>query len=305
MKQNFYSELLDEKISPCQLIDSFQGVDLACKRDDLNHPVIQGNKLRKLKYNITNALENKVSQLVTFGGAYSNHIVASAQAAKLANLNIIGFIRGQELQEAPYKWSQTLHDANIAGMKLVFLSRKEYRLKEQSEVVKKHLSHYKDLMIIPEGGSNDLALLGVAEIIDELAKQIEPPTHIVIACGTGGTCAGLIDGVYNQGWNTKVFGIPVLKGAEFLVNDIKNLSQHHPQVNWQLYFDYHAGGYAKLEEKYITFGKHFSKKTKIPLDKIYNVKSFFATYDLIEKGVITARSKVVIVHTGGLQGGIV
>ncbi len=305
MVQNIYSTLFGKINSPCQFIGSFKSVSVVCKRDDLNHPIIQGNKLRKLKYNITSTLQNNVTQLVTFGGAFSNHIVAIAQVAKLANLNIIGFIRGEELRESPDKWSQTLQDANNAGMELVFLSRKEYRLKEQSEVVKKYLLNFKNPMIIPEGGSNDLALLGVAEIIDELAKQIEPPTHIVTACGTGGTCAGLIDGVYNLGWDTKVIGIPVLKGAGFLVKDIENLSQHHPQVSWQLYFDYHAGGYAKLEDKYVFFGQQFSKKTKIPLDKIYNVKSFFAAYDLIEKGLISAGSKVVILHTGGLQGGII
>jgi 1-aminocyclopropane-1-carboxylate deaminase len=246
-----------------------------------------------------------VNQLVTFGGAFSNHIVAIAQAAKLARLNIVGFIRGEELHEESDKWSQTLHDASKAGMQLVFLSRKEYRLKEKSETVKRYLPYFKNFMMIPEGGSNALALLGVAEIVEELAKQIEPPTHIVTACGTGGTCAGLIDGVYKQGWDTKIIGIPVLKGAEFLVNDIENLSQHQHQINWQLYFDYHAGGYAKLENNYVSFGQQFSKKTEIPLDKIYNVKSFFATYDLIERGIIAAGSDVVILHTGGLQGGIV
>lgn len=303
LQQN--SDIFDSEKTPCQTIQVFKNVKISCKRDDLNHPIIQGNKLRKLKYNIIYALQNNIGHFATFGGAYSNHIVAAAQAAKIANINIIGFIRGEELQSTPEKWSHCLHQAHGTGMKLVFLSRQEYRLKQKSDVVKQHLSRYKNFMVIPEGGSNALALLGVAEIIDELAKQIEPPTHIITACGTGGTCAGLIDGVYKQGWNTKIIGIPVLKGAEFLVNDIENLSQNHSQVSWQLYFDYHAGGYAKLEDKYVSFGQQFSKKTKIPLEKIYNVKSFFATYDLIEKGLISAGSEVVILHTGGLQGGIV
>ncbi len=291
--------------SPCQTIQTFNNVNIICKRDDLNHPIIQGNKLRKLKYNIVDALQNGVSQLATFGGAYSNHIVAVAQAAKMAKMSIVGFIRGEELHQATSQWSHSLHQAHKAGMELVFLSRQQYRLKQQSEVVKQYLSHYKNVMIIPEGGSNALALLGVAEIIEELAQQIKPPTHIITACGTGGTCAGLIDGVANQGWQTKVIGIPVLKGAEFLKASIKNLSQKHKQVEWQLYCDYHAGGYAKLADNYATFGQEFSQRTGVPLDKIYNVKSFYAMYDLINKGEIKAGSSVVILHTGGLQGGLV
>jgi len=303
--QQPYNTLFCTKKSPCVLLKPFKKVNLICKRDDLNHPTVQGNKLRKLKYNFLHALENNFSQLATFGGAYSNHIVAIAQAAKLSNIKVLGFIRGNELRGSPEKWSQTLHDANNAGMELVFLSRQEYRQKEQSLTVENHLSQAQRTYLIPEGGSNKLALLGVVEIIDELAEQIEPPTHIITACGTGGTCAGLIDGVAKHGWQTKVIGIPVLKGAKFLQQDIKNLSQQHSQVDWQLYFNYHGGGYAKLEERQLLFGKTFSQSTNIPLDKVYNVKSFFATYDLIKKGEINAKSSVVILHTGGLQGGVI
>lgn len=291
--------------SPCQKIKAFNKVKIICKRDDLNHPLIQGNKLRKLKYNIAHALEKNCNLIATFGGAYSNHIVATAHAATLAHIKSLGFIRGEELSGKPERWSQTLLDAKKAGMELVFLSRQQYRLKEQSDAVKNHLSPMKNCMIIPEGGSNALAVQGVAEIVDELAKQIKPPTHIITACGTGGTCAGLIEGVYNQGWNTKVIGIPVLKGAKFLQKDITKLSQHHRRVDWQLFFNYHAGGYAKLTDDYFDFGKQFSSKTNIPLDKIYNVKSFFALYDLITKRQIKAGSLVVILHTGGLQGGVI
>lgn len=298
-------KIFNSDSSPCQEIGVFKTVKIFCKRDDLNHPIIQGNKLRKLKYNIGHALENKSQKIVTFGGAYSNHIAAIAQAAKLSGLSCLGFIRGDELKNNQRKWSQTLQEANRTGMELVFLSREDYRLKQHSKVAKLSLSKIKNYTIIPEGGSNSLALLGVAEIIEELAQQIKAPKYIITACGTGGTCAGLIDGVAQQGWDTKVIGIPVLKGAKFMQEDIQRLSQFHQRVDWQLYFDYHAGGYAKLTEKYILFGKEFSQKTNIPLDRIYNIKSFYAAYDLISKAEIKADSSVVILHTGGLQGGVI
>ena len=302
---NDHSPFYVKKPTPLQKLVALNKCTLYIKREDLNHPIIQGNKLRKLKYNFSHIYKNSITQIATFGGAYSNHIAATAQAAKISNIQVTGFIRGDELQSSPDKWSRTLHEANNAGMKLVFLSRQEYRLKLQSQKVKKLLSEKNNTFIIPEGGSNPLALLGVAEIIDELSKQMSPPDYILTACGTGGTCAGLIDGVAKHGWQTKVIGIPVLKGAKFLQSDIEHLSQHYKHVDWQLYFDYHAGGYAKLTDKYRKFGKKFSHETNISLDKIYNVKSFYAAYDLIEKAEIKAGSSVVIVHTGGLQGGII
>ena len=142
------------------------------------------------------------------------------------------------------------------------------------------------------------------EVVDELNDQIKEPSIIISACGTGGTLAGLIDGVFKQGWKTRVMGIPVLKGGEFLLKDIKNLSESHSKVNWQLFCDYHAGGYAKMNEQTLNFAKEFTHKNKIKLDKVYTAKAFYAAYDLIKKGEIAEGSHVVILHTGGLQGGV-
>lgn len=294
------------KPTPIDTLNQSQGVSIAVKRDDLNHETIQGNKLRKLKYNLKFALENNYRTIATFGGAWSNHIVATAKAANLCDLQSIGFIRGDELEKPEAKWSETLKASAGYGMQLIFLSRQEYRLKQSSKMVASFINnHNSSIYMIPEGGSNDLALIGVAQIIGELAQQIDEPSHIVAACGTGGTLAGLIDGVVKQEWNTKIIGIPVLKGAAYLNDEVKKLSKHHNQANWKLYCDYHAGGYAKINQKTLQFAKEFTLENKINLDKIYNAKSFYATFDLIDKGKIPMGSSVVILHTGGLQGGII
>ncbi|VAW39805.1 pyridoxal phosphate-dependent deaminase, putative, partial [hydrothermal vent metagenome] len=281
-------------------------VKIWIKRDDLNHQIVQGNKLRKLKYNLEYAIKNSYTQLVTFGGAWSNHIVATAGAARLCDLQSTGFIRGDELQNYPKKWSNTLKQAAEYNMQLIFLNRQEYRQKEHSTLVAKFIDNLPQKpYLIPEGGSNRLALKGVAKIIIELSQQIQPPTHIVTACGTAATMAGLIDGVAKMKWQTKIIGISVLKGASFLRQNIHKLASSHQQVNWQLYSNYHFGGYAKVTENLIQFGKKFVNNTNVNLDKIYTAKSFYAVYDLISAGKITAGSNVVILHTGGLQGGLI
>lgn len=292
--------------TPLECLQDYLEVSIWVKRDDLNHCLVQGNKLRKLKYNFKQAIEECHSKVATFGGAWSNHILATAVAAQLCGIKSVGFIRGDELKHNRKKWSDTLKSAEEKGMQLVFLSRQEYRLKSLAATVKDFIEDSEDkLYFIPEGGSNALALQGVEEIIGELKLQIDEPTHIVSACGTGGTLAGLIDGVANQGWKTKVLGIPVLKGGEFLKKDIEKLSKYHNQVDWELYGDYHAGGYAKLDNKTLKFAQEFSNKTAIKLDKIYTAKAFYAAYDLIKNGDIAKGSKVVILHTGGLQGGVI
>ena len=301
-----WERLFCPQATPIRRFKNFKNVEVSIKRDDLNHKVIQGNKLRKLKYNIKYAIENGFSQVATFGGAHSNHLIATAQAAWLTGLKSIGFVRGDELKNNKDKWSKTLIQAEQIGMELVFLDRECYRLKEISPKVKKYLRQLPYYpYIIPEGGSNNLAITGVVEIIDELVNQMPQATHIVCACGTGGTLAGLIDGVAKYDWHARVIGIPVLKGAQFLEKDIKLLAKNHSSVNWQLYYDYHAGGFAKLNAMTLAFAKKFSHMSNIDLDRVYTAKSFFASYDLIRRGEIPARSSLIILHTGGLQGGVI
>lgn len=298
--------LFNPGITPLQVIESYQDISISIKRDDLNHQIIQGNKLRKLKYNIKYAIDNNYHSIATFGGAWSNHIVATARAAALCHISSIGFIRGDELENQPNKWSHSLVQAADCGMQLVFLSRQEYRQKLHGQSVNCFIKKYAHpIYIIPEGGSNTRALQGVSEIIDELAEQTKEPGYIITACGTGGTMAGLIDGVAQHNWMTKVIGISVLKGANYLIDEVQKLSVHHSKVSWQISHNYHAGGYAKIDNKTEQFAKQFSKKTGIYLDLIYTAKAFFGAYDLIKSGEIQTNSRIVIIHTGGLQGGIV
>jgi 1-aminocyclopropane-1-carboxylate deaminase len=306
MKSNQeWIKVFQQKRTPLQLLNNYKGVTISVKRDDLNHALVQGNKLRKLKYNLMHALENGYDCVATFGGAWSNHILATANAADLCGIKCIGVIRGEELENQPGKWSETLNKSAQAGMELHFLNRQQYRLKHNSKVVQSVISSYpRNVFLIPEGGSNRLAVLGVAEIISELQQQTQSPTHIISACGTGGTLAGLIEGVAAQAWDTQVWGIPVLKRADFLYQDIKKLSPHQEKVKWQLFGNYHAGGYAKMDDNTMSFAKKFIQDNSIDLDKIYTAKAFFATYDLIDKGMIPAGSKVIVLHTGGLQDGL-
>ncbi len=281
-------------------------VEVYIKREDLLHKYISGNKFRKLKYNIKYAIESGFSSVATFGGVHSNHIIATAQAAHLSGLKSIGFIRGDELQNKKENWSQTLKDVSRIGMDLVFLDRASYQLKEIAPQVQDYLA--KQLQypyLIPEGGSNNLALKGVMEVVDELVNQIPEATHVLSACGTGGTLAGLIDGVAKNQWHAEIIGIPVLKGAEFLKKEIMLLAHNHTSIKWKLFNQYHAGGYAKINNVTTSFAKKFTKMSNIYLDKIYTAKSFFAAYDLIRRGIIPAHSSLVILHTGGLQGGII
>ena len=303
---NNWHPLFNPGSTPLQVIENYQNINISIKRDDLNHKIIQGNKLRKLKYNIKYAIDNNFDSIATFGGAWSNHILATASAAALCHVNSVGFIRGDELENQPNKWSPTLVQASNYGMKLVFLSRQEYREKLLGHSVKKFIeNHSHSIYFIPEGGSNTRALQGVSEIIDELAEQTKQPGYIITACGTGGTMAGLIDGVAQHKWKTKVIGVSVLKGANYLTDEVKRLSLYHNKVNWEISHDYHAGGYAKVDNKTQQFANQFSKKTGIYLDKIYTAKTFYGAYDLIKLGEIQANSRLVIIHTGGLQGGII
>ncbi len=282
------------------------------KRDDLlaptGCPLVQGNKWRKLKGNLHQALACGADALISFGGAHSNHIAALAQATAACGIPSLGIIRGDELAQRPQRWSQTLRQAQADGMQLEFVSRAEYRQKQSGATARRlHLAFSRPLFV-PEGGSNALAVAGVSELVEELAQQFAAmqgtePTHIVAACGTGGTLAGLIRGVQQQGWNTRVIGIPVLKGGAFLHRAIRHWLPPDCPVQWELWCDYHDGGYARLSQPVFEFARQFARQYAITLDPVYTAKAFYAVFDAARRGLLTPGSRVVLVHTGGLQGG--
>lgn len=270
-------------------------------RLDLIHPLTGGNKYFKLKYNLQEAKALGISNVLSFGGAYSNHIAALAYEAKQNGLNSIGVIRGDELNE---KSNPTLKIAKENGMQFYFVDREVYRLRNDPDFYVQLRKKFGEAFIIPEGGSNALAIKGCMEI----KHQIDLPfDSIMAACGTGGTIAGI---ALSMDDHQKAIGIPVLKGAEFLQNEISRLQNEAiGKFNFSanakipsLIYDYHFGGYAKTTEELMDFKKKFESDTNIPLDKIYTCKLFYALYDLINKDHFEKNKTVVVVHSGGLQG---
>lgn len=294
-----------QPMTPCQTIE-LAGVNVVVKRDDKNHEFVQGNKLRKLKYNLIEAQRQGVETLITFGGAYSNHLLATAFAAQACGLSSLGVVRGHELEKNQAIWSETLFQCKQLGMQLVFVSRSDYRLKTKSQVFQGLVKNTPNSYVLPEGGSNQLALQGVAEIVAELQQQVEEtPTHLICPVGTGGTLAGLVYGVAQKKWMCKVIGVAVLKGLHSIKDDINQwLTTLDTEKNYDVLDGFHAGGYAKNTKELSRFCVTFEQHHQIQLDKIYNSKSFFALAQLIKSRQITAKDRPLIIHTGGIQGGV-
>lgn len=266
-----------------------KGIEVWIKRDDLCHPEVSGNKFRKLKYNLLKALELQKDTLISFGGAYSNHVYALAAAAKLFGFKSECIIRGQELNETS---SPTLSFASQKGMKMHFVTRSDYRDKENLAL--KYSAENK--FFIPEGGSNQFALPGCAEIIDEVLTEITP-THFCLAAGTGGTTAGILS---NENYKGAIYGFPALKNGGFLIDDIKALGVSTERLSF--FEAYHFGGYAKYNGILLEFIKAFETEFNIQLEHIYTAKLIYGIFDLIEKGHFAEGSKIVVYHSGGLQG---
>ncbi|ELR69784.1 1-aminocyclopropane-1-carboxylate deaminase [Fulvivirga imtechensis AK7] len=269
-------------------------VRLFIKREDKIHPYISGNKWRKLKYNLEYARQQNFSTLLTFGGAYSNHIYATAAAAKEYGFKSIGIIRGEE--HLPL--NPTLSFASQQGMHLHYMDRSTYRRKHDTEVIGPLTEKYGRFYLLPEGGTNLLAIKGASEIVNEEVRQFD---YVCTPVGTGGTIAGIISGMNGRG---RVMGFSALKG-DFLKHDVQKLLQlyeKHPLTNWDIKTSYHFGGYAKVSPVLFGFIDEIYKKHQIPLDPIYTGKMMFGIYDMIRSGEFAPKTKILTIHTGGLQG---
>lgn len=269
-------------------------IQVFIKREDLLHTQISGNKFRKLKYNLMQAQKLGHTTLLTFGGAYSNHIAAVAAVGFEFGFSTIGIIRGEELADKINN-NPTLSLAQKQGMQFRFISRADYRHKTSLEFIKQLESEFGEFYLIPEGGTNHLAVQGCREILTEQDKQ--QFDYICCAVGTGGTIAGIIESSSNQ---QKVLGFPALKG-DFLQAEIAQWTQKN---SWQLMPDYHCGGYAKTTPKLLQFVQDFKQKTNIEIEPIYTGKMLFGIFDLIEEGFFPANSQILAIHTGGLQGNL-
>jgi 1-aminocyclopropane-1-carboxylate deaminase len=269
-----------------------KGMEVWIKRDDLIHPHIMGNKWRKLKYNILHVRESHLAGIVTFGGAYSNHIAATAAACAANQLPSIGIIRGDELSPDS---NPTLRFASDQGMKLQFVSRNEYRqLKENHHQLQQTHPGY---LILPEGGTNELAIRGCQEIWTEINQSFD---YAITSVGTGGTMAGLLKAMSGEG---KLIGISALKG-NFIHSEFRNMLQHHniPFENYELMDQWHFGGYGKVTDDLVAFINDTQEKINVLFDPIYTAKMYFAVTKLIETNYFPSNSKIVLIHTGGLQG---
>ncbi len=261
------------------------------KPDYLNHPLISGNKFRKLKYSLLNARELNKNLLLTFGGAFSNHIAAVAAAGNEFGFNTIGVIRGEELIDK-INDNPTLNFAQKQGMKLHFVSRDAYKQKTTELFIDKLRSKFGDFYLIPEGGTNNFAIKGCEEILTEVDESFD---FICCPVGTGGTISGLINASFP---NQKILGFPAIKG-DFLREEISNFAT---KSNWELIQKYHFGGYAKINTELISFINEFKNSYNIPLDPVYTGKMMFGIFELVKQNYFPEGSKILAIHTGGLQG---
>lgn len=260
---------------------NYNGYQLAVLRLDLIHPEISGNKWFKLKYNLQQAQQEQKKCILTFGGAFSNHIAATAFACKEAGIKSIGIIRGETTSSA----NPTLKFATENGMELHFITREEYQKKRESALLENLQLQYPNCYIVPEGGDNDLGQKGCEEILCNETNKFDV---VFCACGTGTTFKGLAKSALPH---QHVFGINVLKyEAE------SDLSRG------TILNDYHFGGYAKHTQELLEFKTSFEKAYHIPLDYVYTAKAFYAAFDFINQGKISNNKKILLIHSGGLQG---
>ena len=282
-----------EKLNDSLFAD--KGVAVSILRLDSIHPVTGGNKWFKLKYNLQAFLKEKKDLLVTMGGAYSNHVIATAAAGKEKGIPTVGIIRGEELNENS---NEDLKFASACGMKLFFVSREEYRRIRQTEVLPEQISSslpspLSNPFFLPEGGSNALAVKGCREILNFITEDFD---YIICPVGTGATLAGISTGLNEH---QSAIGIPVLEGKDFLEKNIYDLNGG--RKNFKLMHEYTFGGYARTNEELEHFCKNFSLTNHIPAEPIYTGKMFFALYDLTRKNYFRSGSRIIAVHTGGIR----
>ncbi len=267
-------------------------VQLFIQRDDLLHPHVSGNKWRKLKYNVLEAKKLGKDTLLTFGGAFSNHIAATAAAAQLSGLRSIGIIRGKDADPE----NPTLKFAQSCGMELVMIDRSQFRELRDNQWAGAVLDSYSKAYVLPEGGSNKLAVKGCSEMVEDWSEQYD---FACCALGTGATFAGLVNGVPE---NTRCLGFPAIKDQGYLQGEVEEFLIENNSKDWQLIRDYHFGKYAKVNDELIQFMNQFYKETGIPLDPVYTGKMLFGLIDMIQNDYFPAETKIIAIHTGGLQG---
>lgn len=284
------------------------GVNLSVLRLDVMHPWVNGNKWFKLKYNLLEAKQKNFTKLLTFGGAYSNHIYATAAAGNLLGFHTIGVIRGEE----KLLLNPTLSFAVQQGMELVYVSREMYRERNTAALHEYLRQRFGEVFIIPEGGNNLNGVRGCTEIINEAMPTVGYAfDYICLACGTATTLAGIALSLHK---GQKAIAFPVLKNGAFLREEIENLltnylasslpTPYNCSASWELMCDYHFGGYAKVNQELLRFSQEFGEAHGVPLDYVYTAKMFYGVMDLLQQGFFSEGKSLLLVHTGGLQGNV-
>ena len=273
-------------------------VELSVLREDLSHPFLAGNKWRKLKYNLEAFRLSQKKAIITFGGKYSNHLVACAAAGKIFGIPMIAIMRGEEDVINP-----NILFLKKCGMRIINITREDYRKREDSSFLDKLSAlcsqtfpelkcRPEDFLLVPEGGSNTEGVKGCIEIMDDVPEEI---THVCVACGTGTTLAGIASGLAKH---QTAIGISVLRAENFLLKSV--LSRGADPERTKIIFDYHFGGYAKKTKALEQFCLEFTASTGIPIEPVYTGKLFFAIDDMISKGYFPPGSKILIFHCGGI-----
>lgn len=295
-KLQITSPSIEQKISPQW--DNAQNMQLWVKRDDLLHPVISGNKWRKLRHALQSAADNQCQHIISFGGGFSNHLHALGYCCHKLGIKMTAIVRG-DYSSNP---SPMLKDLMQWNTDIQYVNRLTYQKRTDLDYLNRLQQDYPNALVIPEGGSQQQALVGMAEVITELTQEYD---YILAPVASGGTLAGLIHAKAQTKIDTKVLGIAVLKGQDYLENLVINLlpesSKNTP--NWQINHDYHLGGYAKSSAELKQFCGDFEKHHNIPIEPVYSGKLFFALRQLTAQGAFAKDSKILVLHTGGLQGG--
>ncbi len=271
------------------------GVRLLVKREDLNHPGVSGNKWWKLKYNLEQASKEGQDTLLTFGGAYSNHLYAVAAAASALGMKSIGIVRGEETLPL----NSTLRFVKTRGMEIHYVSRQAYREKQNANFLHELQEKFGRFYMLPEGGTNALAVKGCLEFSMQLVEETEFDT-LCLPVGTGGTMAGMVAGLKQH---QQAIGISVLKHGEFLNEEVKRWLTADAS-NWRIETGFDFGGYAKSNRELLDFIRMTQEQHNLPLDQVYTAKTLFGIYELIRAGKIRRSSVVMMLHTGGLQGAL-
>jgi 1-aminocyclopropane-1-carboxylate deaminase len=271
------------------------------KRDDLIDPIVSGNKWRKLKYNVEKAQHQKSKGILTFGGAFSNHLIATAEACQIHGLKSVGIVRGDELTKES---NDTLSMCAEYGMDLRFVSRSDYKKRNENDYLYQLRDQFSQFYIVPEGGANFYGAIGCQEILQETPNNFD---RVYLAGGTGTTAVGVLSGVPE---NTKVHLVSALKGdfladevlkglQKLFYNEAESVSSYKQLV---LSTDHHFGGYGKVNQELLDFINDFYKQTEIPLDPIYTGKAMYALMQDYKDGMISQDETCLFIHTGGLQG---